>query len=639
MQQLAGSRLLVVAFEPEATRLEDTLRPPQREDGDEPFSAEHLLIDETVEFTVVDSVESAELAVRDASAQRNGFDAVLVSMRDHELDAAFELVGRLLYTDPDLYAVILGSAPEGCLPTIPGRVQRWLLVPPNASGPVVRQAVRSAIATSRAIRALRTRNADLRELVRQRDVILEEAAAERRRVENYLRHAALHDSLTGLPNRTMLLQRIGACLERKQRDDTYNFAVLYVDLDNFKNINDSLGHEAGDELLKIIGQRLTAGVRSLDSVVQLDGETAVRLAGDEFVLLLDGVRRNTDATLVAERIAELLAMPARVGNYELIASASIGIAVCMDEHERPEDLLRDADSALYRAKEAGKNRYAFFDRKLHEDAIERLQIENALRRGVENGALSVVYEPIVSLKSGTLLGFEALARWDDPELGSVPPDTFIPVAEEIGLIIPLGEWVLRRACCDRVRWELDYPAARNLLISVNLSRRQLLEPNFAERIDAVLRDTGMSGDRLCLEVAETAVVSDMHHAERVLLDLKRRGIEIHMDDFGTGLSSLAALHRIPVDVLKIDRQFVTNMKDNRSYAAVVHAILTMAEHLGLSVVAEGVECEEQLAGLMALDCDYVQGYHISRGMSADQVTAFIREMGVMTDDEADAEAA
>jgi diguanylate cyclase (GGDEF)-like protein len=437
-----------------------------------------------------------------------------------------------------------------------------------------------------------------------------------KQAEDRLRYAAMHDMLTGLPNRVYLLDRVHQCLHRIKRNADYNFALLFLDLDNFKLINDSLGHRAGDELLTQVAGRLKDCLRALDAVVRLEQDTTARLGGDEFVVLLEGAVKTTDVILVAERLLEHLRMPFDLGGQEVAVSASIGIAMggagCDDAHH----LLRDADTAMYRAKNAGKAQYALFDREMHLSATARLQMENDLRRAIERKEFCLLYQPIVDLSTLCIVAFEALVRWNHPTRGLVLPDEFIPVTEESGLIVPLGHWVLQEACRQLKDWCAQVAGDSMPTINVNLSRRQLLDPDLAREISAVLNATGLRGEQLNLEITEGAIMRDSELAGERLQQVKRLGVALHMDDFGKGYSSLSCLHRFPIDVVKIDRSFLTTTDANRDYAAVIRAMVSMAHSLDMRVVVEGIETHNQLASIEALGCDLGQGYVFSRPVSA-----------------------
>ena len=425
-----------------------------------------------------------------------------------------------------------------------------------------------------------------------------EEVTERKQVEGRLLHQAMHDPLTGLPNRHLFMQRLGSALVRYHRHDGDLFAVLFLDLDRFKVVNDSLGHHVGDELLQVVGDRLRASVRS--------GDTVARFGGDEFAVLLEELDNLDEATHIAERLGQAVAAPINLSGYEVFSSASIGIALCSAGLDRPEYLLRNADVAMYRAKGSGTRRYEVFDRAMHAQALERLQMETDLRRALVRGEFRLRYQPIVSLSRGTITGVEALLRWDHTERGLTSPGDFIPVAEETGLIVPLGAWVLGEACRQLAEWRREFPAAR-IALSVNLSAKQFGQADLVERIRAALDEAGLDPRHLKLEITESAIIDHPGSAGAMLRQLKEQGIQVQMDDFGTGYSSLSSLHSLPLDALKIDRSFVSRLPDDPATMQLVRTIALLARGLDLAVVAEGVETQAQLDEVRAMGCDYAQG--------------------------------
>ncbi len=460
------------------------------------------------------------------------------------------------------------------------------------------------------------------QIERQREH-LEREVAVRRRAEDQLRHAAFHDKLTGLCNRDLLIDRLERCIERSRRHDDYRFAVLFLDIDRFKEVNDSLGHFVGDQLLVAIAERLQHCLRGTDFLSRVDSNTVARIGGDEFVVLLDGIRTRGDASQVAERVQEVLAEPFRLQGQEVFTSASIGIAFNEIECEKADHLLRDADTAMYYAKAAGKARHEVFNKKMHDEAISRLQLHNDMRRAVENDEFDVTFQPIISLKNGRLCGFEVLARWTHPERGPVSPIEFIAHAEETGLILQIGRSVLERGCRRLREWLDEGIGSPDLSVSVNVSKRQLVAPGMVDGVKRILADTRLTGRHLRLEITESVMMENPEFITEVLQRLKSLGIEIHMDDFGTGYSSLSFLHRFPLDVLKIDRAFMSMMSAESDYADVVHTVVAMAHTLNMKVIVEGVETREQLTQLMSLDCDFAQGYYFSAPVPAAAARAMI----------------
>ncbi len=453
---------------------------------------------------------------------------------------------------------------------------------------------------------------------------LEREVAVRRRAEDQLRHAAFHDKLTGLCNRDLLLDRLERCMERARRHPEYHFAVLFLDIDRFKEVNDSLGHFVGDQLLVAIAERLQNCLRGTDSLSRVESNTIARIGGDEFVVLLDGISDRADASSVAERVQEVISEPFRLHGHEVFTSASIGIAFNELECEKADHLLRDADTAMYYAKAAGKARYEVFNKAMHDEAMARLQRGKDLKDAIRNQEFEVAYQPIISLKTGRLAGFEALARWEHPDRGVVSPVEFIADAEETGVIIQFGDWILEEACKQLRTWHDELRAEPSLAMSVNVSKRQVAELESVDRVKQILTRTGVAGSNLKLEITESVIMENPDSIAEVLRQLKELGVQIHMDDFGTGYSSLSYLHRFPLDVLKIDRAFMSTLSADNNYADVVHTVVAMAHTLKMQVTVEGVETQDQLLQLMALDCDYAQGYYFSEPVSAEAAGAIIK---------------
>ncbi len=438
---------------------------------------------------------------------------------------------------------------------------------------------------------------------------------DRKQMEQQLLHDALHDALTGLPNRALFLNRLEQQLKKTKSQDNYLFAVLFLDLDRFKVVNDSAGHSIGDKLLIEIARRLERCISSTDTVA--------RFGGDEFTILVENIHTIEEATIVAESIYRALTLPFNLEGYELFTSASIGIALSSQEYEKPEDILRDADLTMYSAKDRGKARYEIFDCAMRDRALQRLQLETDLRRAIEREEFEVYYQPITSLEMGNLAGFEALARWRHPTKGLISPAEFIPIAEETGAIVPLGAWLLEESCRQLRSWQLKYSYNPSLKVSVNLSGKQLREPQLIDQIDRILAVTNLEGKYLKLEITESLLIENAETVINILSTLKKRQIQFSIDDFGTGYSSLSYLHRFRVDTIKIDRSFIKQMQEDRENIAIVKAIITLAHMLNMDTIAEGIETTSQLAQLKLLGCEYGQGFFFSQPLNSKQADALI----------------
>jgi diguanylate cyclase (GGDEF)-like protein/PAS domain S-box-containing protein len=439
--------------------------------------------------------------------------------------------------------------------------------------------------------------------------------SERRAFEEQLAHQAFHDSLTGLPNRALFMERLQHSLSRAQRHSTL-VGVIFLDLDNFKIVNDSLGHAAGDQLLISVASRLETCIRP--------GDTAARLGGDEFTLLLEDLPDAEELTRIADRIVEALRPAIMLSGHEVFTSGSLGTAMTRGETVTPDALLRDADIAMYQAKANGKAHCVAFDHTMNAHAIERLEWESELRQALSNNEMRVYYQPIVCLETGGFREVEALVRWEHPRYGLVPPSEFIPLAEETGLIIPLGQWVLREACRQMHEWQ-QHPERQSLIVSVNLSARQLQHPDVVQDVIKTLQETGLDSSSLKLEITESMMMQGAETSLAKLHQLKMLGISLAVDDFGTGYSSMSYLSSLPIDTLKIDRSFVSKMHENEEGMAIVQAIVTLAKTLNLTITSEGIETWEQLVKLQALGCDQGQGYHFARPMTADQIGPLLSE--------------
>jgi diguanylate cyclase (GGDEF)-like protein/PAS domain S-box-containing protein len=438
----------------------------------------------------------------------------------------------------------------------------------------------------------------------------------RKTAELRLVHDAFHDALTNLPNRSLFSDLLARALGRARRRDDYAFALLFLDIDRFKVVNDSLGHMTGDQLLVAIARRLERCVRP--------GDTVARLGGDEFTVLLDDITDVSDATRIADRIQRELNLPFNISGQEVFTSASIGIAVSASGYARPDDLLRDADIAMYRAKALGKARYEVFDADMHARAVTQLQLETDLRRALDREEFRVWYQPIWSLDRDALCGFEALVRWQHPQRGVLAPEEFMHTAEETGLIVLIGRVVLREACRQLAAWQREFPQAPPLTVSVNLSARQFRQPDLVDHVERALGAWELPPSSLRLEITESTIVDNPLTAAEMLVKLRALGVQIDLDDFGTGYSSLSYLHRFEMDAIKIDRSFVSAIGEHGENSEIVRTIVGLARSLNMGVVAEGVERPEQQAILRSLGCEKVQGYFYSPPITPDAVRALIK---------------
>ncbi len=438
----------------------------------------------------------------------------------------------------------------------------------------------------------------------------------RKQTEARLLHEAMHDALTGLPNRILFMDRLELALRRFRRDPSKMFAVLFFDLDRFKHVNDSLGHQVGDELLSQVAGRLLGCLRP--------GDTLARLGGDEFAIVLNDIAGPTDAIFVVERLQEALAQEFEIESHAIYTSASIGIAVSSEVYRTPDEMLRDADIAMYRAKNSGHATYAVFDTYMHDQAMFQHRMETDLRRALDKGEFDIYYQPIVALETQRVIGFEALLRWHHPSRGLVMPDEFINIVEETSLVVPIGWWVIERACNQLAKWQRLFPVSPPLAMSINVSGKLFLTDDMAKRLAALLEDCGVPPQSVRLEITERVVMDHGDLVLSTLSDLRDLGVELHVDDFGTGYSSLTYLQRFRYDSLKIDRSFVSTMSEKVDSSAIVEAIISLGATLGMKVVAEGVETPEQFKRLRAMNCPAAQGFWFCRPLHQDAVNDYLR---------------
>jgi len=438
-----------------------------------------------------------------------------------------------------------------------------------------------------------------------------------KRAQDQLVHDALHDSLTGLPNRNLFMDRVEQALKYSNRHSQYMFAVMFIDLDRFKMVNDMHGHMIGDQFLQAISKLLGGCLRSV-------GDTVARLGGDEFTILIDDIQEVSEALMIADRVLSKLSLPINLPTQTIFASASIGIVISNRDYVNGTDLLRDADIAMYRAKSLGKGRYILFDKEMYEQNLKASQLDSDLHYALERQEFELYYQPIISLTSDKLAGFEALIRWHHPERGLVPPCEFIPIAEETGLIIGIGDWVINQACKQLSIWQSQFIEAKSLKMSINLTCQQIREKNLLEKLDRVLATTGIDGSTIRLEITESSMMDQGEETIAKLEELCARNIQLSIDDFGQGYSSLSYLHRFPINTLKIDRTFVEQMSLGGQNFEIIRTIIILAHALNMNVVAEGVETHEQMSMLKQLGCEYGQGYFFSRPIIAAAAEQMIR---------------
>ncbi|BAZ44720.1 response regulator receiver modulated diguanylate cyclase/phosphodiesterase [Chondrocystis sp. NIES-4102] len=468
-------------------------------------------------------------------------------------------------------------------------------------------------------------NQELEKRVQQRTLQLKTANRQLRReilqrqlVQQKLIHDTLHDGLTGLPNRTLLMQRIESTIQQAKRNPNYMYALLFIDLDRFKIINDSLGHGIGDQLLVAVSNLLGQCLRQSDIVA--------RLGGDEFIILLDEIKEPQHATQIGDRILQKLRSPFEINGQHIFTSASIGVVFGTNYYSNASDLIRDADIAMYRAKAKGKARYEIFDQAMYHETLKLIELENSLRLAIERQEFVLHYQPIISLENNDLVGFEALIRWQHPTRGFISPIEFIPIAEDTGLIIDIGQWLLKEACQQLHAWQQKFyyiPQVASLKMSINLASQQLQEPEFISKLDQILAQTGIDGSSIRLEITESVLIEPGGSVQHTLKQIRNRNIKLSIDDFGTGYSSLSYLRRFPIDNLKIDRSFIEQMNYDSENFEIVRVIITLAKTLGMDAISEGVETLQQLQQLRALGCEFGQGYLFAKPLDPLAVEALL----------------
>jgi diguanylate cyclase (GGDEF)-like protein len=566
--------------------------------------------------------EGFNMAVK-ARNSGNPYAAAFIDMRMPPGWDGLRTIRELWQADPDLNFVICTAYSDNSwteIEEIAGESDRLLVLKKPFEPIEVKRLAATLTAKWTLSRRAALKMSELEDLVTSRTI--------------ELHRAATHDRLTGLPNRAQFYERLSHALALTKRQQAYRIAVLFLDFDRFKFVNDSLGHEAGDRLLQAIGERLMATLRSTD-VVAFDrtSSTIARLGGDEFCILLSSLSSDNDVVLVAERIIKELGRPYDLGNYQVQTTASIGIAVSSSGYERAEDMVRDADTAMYRAKAEGKDRFVIFDQAMNQQAMNRLNVESELRRAIESNELVPYYQPIVSLETGLMIGAEALVRWQHPQRGLIQPSEFIGIAEDSALINVVGSWMLEACCRQMKNWQARFQGLK-LSLSINVSNKQLARQDFVSRVESIVDESGVEPASLIFEITETALIGNAKHTIDVLERVKKKGIRVYLDDFGTGYSSLNVLHSFRLDGLKIDRSFLSGLKidrsrsrdaaDYRHYTAVIRAIIDLAHNLGMEVVAEGIESWEQAVMLQAMACKTAQGYLFSHPLPKAEFEEYLK---------------
>lgn len=562
-------------------------------------------------------------AVTQALAEGNPFEIAFVDMRMPPGWDGLETIQRLWDIDPALQVVICTAYSDYEWDEIRSRLgdsdSLLVLKKPFDSVEVV-QMVYALSTKWRAARALDRQNKHMKETVRQ----LYEEIEQRENAEEALKYKVSHDELTSLPNRMFVTKRVEQCIARTQREPGYQFALSFLDLDRFKFVNDSLGHQVGDELLVEVARRLLDSCQRQVGELPVTDALAARIGGDEFVILFEDVRAKDDVAQFIQQVQADLAQPCTLNGHEITISSSLGIVLCDAQYEDVGLVLRDADTALYSAKEEGRARFAFFDASMHASVVRRMTLESELRHAVNREQLHLAYQPVIDIEDGRLVAFEALMRWNHPDFGTVSPAEFLPVAEDCGLIIELGDWALCEACAQYQEWAENLPDLDELVMHVNVSPRQFAMADFPKRVAAIVGDTRIDPSRIMLEITESAIMSDRDRVLAHIQELADRGHPIAMDDFGIGHSSLGYLHEMPFRVVKIDRNFIQQIDIKGKYINTVKAIVEMSHNRDMTVVAEGIENLEQLVQLQAVECDYGQGFLFSPAVSPREAEAMLR---------------
>jgi diguanylate cyclase (GGDEF)-like protein len=585
----------------------------------------------TVPFTIDSAFQGEEALARVQEATLAGrpYAVAFVDVRMPPGWDGIETISHLWQVDPRLQVVICTAYSDYSWNDIERTlgVSQNLVVLKKPFDPIeVTQLAHALTEKWASARQANLRMEELDRMVEQRTAELLALVGQLETARESAEIAALHDPLTKLPNRRLFQSRLTQALERAERSGS-PCALLYLDLDRFNVINDSLGHQAGDELLVAVAGRLQSCLRRTDSVGRLLlSETLVaRLGGDAFAILLENIKDVSDVLRVADRVSARLSGPFRLRERDLSITASIGIAITASRRTTAEGMLRDADTAMYRAKAAGRGGRVIFDDAMHTQAVERLQLEAELRRALDRQEFTLLYQPIVSLPHGQIAGFEALIRWQSPERGLVMPTSFLPVAEETGLIVPIGAWVLREACLQMQRWRQRFGGEPLLTMSVNLSAKQFSQLDLVDMVAETLHETELNGQSLRLELTETVAMKEPERTAHYLNQLRLLGVRLSIDDFGTGYSSMDHLHRFPLDILKIDRHFVSRIGLDERDHNIVRTMISLAHNLHMEVVAEGAETAEHVALLKTINCDYVQGYFFFKPMEPAKLEPFLEK--------------
>jgi diguanylate cyclase len=556
--------------------------------------------------------------VKEALAKESPYAMAFVDIRMPPGWDGIETIVHLWSSDPELQIVICTAYSDYNWQDIAERLglSSNLVILRKPFDPIeVTQLAHALTAKWQNAKQIKRQVAELDGMVAERTIELMATVKELEQAKQRAESDAFEDSLTKLPNRRYFLRKLTRALEHARSQPRYQCAVLYLDVDRFKVINDSLGHLVGDEMLVEVARRMKAWLREGNGRSSSQ-DVVARIGGDEFAILLDGIRNPNDAVHVSERLREALSKPLMVRGREMVCAASIGIVSSDGNYSDSEGMMRDADTAMYRAKAAGGSTYVLFDESMHRDNLDRLHKEQEIRQGIERNEFLIAYQPIVSLRSRIVEGSEALIRWQSPSRGLVAPIDFIPLSEETGLIVPIGAWSLREACRQVQQWYGGFGAASTPPVSVNISARQFLQPDLVSTIEEAIRESGIESRSIRLELTETATMRDPKRAAMMFRQLQGLGIRLSIDDFGTGYSSLNYLHSFSVDTLKVDKSFVSNMESDKRSLNIVKTIISLAHNLGMKVVAEGVETVGQLALLVELDCDSAQGYYFSRPVAA-----------------------